>query len=84
MRQQFIPHEVSLQEFNMELRFGDGKRRSAHCVLQWEKYECSFRYLSGQVSQSCLDVGDHQLFPPLFFSRVKSFTQPDGWDEMLL
>uniref|UniRef100_F1KY64 F-box only protein 9 n=1 Tax=Ascaris suum TaxID=6253 RepID=F1KY64_ASCSU len=45
LRQHFIPHEVSLQEFNMELRFGDGKKRSAHCVLQWEKYDCCFQYL---------------------------------------
>ncbi|VDK49422.1 unnamed protein product [Anisakis simplex] len=84
IRQAYIPHEVSVQEFNLELRFGDGKRRSAHCVLQWEKYECSFRYLNGQISESSLDVADHQLFPPLLFSRVKSFAQPDGWDEQLM
>lgn len=79
----FVPHEVAQQEFDIELRFGDGKKRSPHCVLQWMKYDCRIVYLNGETSSSSLDVADKRYFPPLFFSRVKSFAQPDGWDEVL-
>lgn len=71
------------QEFNMKLRFGDGKKRRSHCVLQLEEYNCTITYLDGKVSHSTLDASDRQAYPPLFFSRVKSYAVPDSWDEVL-
>lgn len=72
------------QKFDMELHFGDGKKRRAHCVLQIFEYNCTITYLDGKMSHSCLDTTDHQAYPPLFFSRVKSYAVPEGYDEILV
>lgn len=79
----FIPHEIAKQEFDIELQFGGSKKRSPHCVLQWAKYDCQVTYLNGQTSNTSFDLVDKRYFPPLFFSRVRSFAQPDGWDNIL-
>uniref|UniRef100_A0AAF5RTZ2 F-box protein Hrt3/FBXO9 C-terminal domain-containing protein n=1 Tax=Wuchereria bancrofti TaxID=6293 RepID=A0AAF5RTZ2_WUCBA len=80
----FLPYEILDQKFEMELRFGDGMKRRAHCVLQIFEYNCTVTYLDGKVSYSCLDTTDHQACPPLFFSRVRSYAVPDGCDEILV
>ncbi|CAG9533664.1 unnamed protein product [Cercopithifilaria johnstoni] len=80
---QFVPYEIVDQKFDMKLHFGDGKKRRAHCVLQIFEYNCAITYLDGKVSHSCLDTTDRQAYPPLFFSRVKSYAVPEGYDEIL-
>ncbi|EFO28127.1 hypothetical protein LOAG_00361 [Loa loa] len=80
---QFLPYEIVDQKFDMELHFGDGKKRRVHCVLQIFEYNCTITYLDGKVSNSCLDTTDHQAYPPLFFSRVRSYAVPEGYDEIL-
>ncbi|KAK6112791.1 hypothetical protein QQG55_49055 [Brugia pahangi] len=80
----FLPYEILDQKFEMELHFGDGMKRRAHCVLQIFEYNCTVTYLDGKVSYSCLDTTDHQACPPLFFSRVRSYAVPDGCDEILV
>ncbi|KAM3727271.1 F-box only protein [Dirofilaria immitis] len=75
---QFLPYDIVDQKFDIKLHFGDGKKRRAHCVLQFFEYNCTITYLDGKVSHSCLDTTDHQAYPPLFFSRVKSYSVPGG------
>uniref|UniRef100_A0A915PMX1 F-box domain-containing protein n=1 Tax=Setaria digitata TaxID=48799 RepID=A0A915PMX1_9BILA len=80
---QFLPYDIVDQKLDMKLHFGDGKKRQAHCVLQFYEYNCTVTYLDGQVSYSALDTTDHQAYPPLFFSRVKSYAAAEGYDEIL-
>ncbi|VDD96783.1 unnamed protein product [Enterobius vermicularis] len=79
----YIPHEVAKQEFHIQLRFGGSKRRAPHCVLQWVKYDCKVTYLSGETSVTSFDLVDKRYFPLLFFSRVRSFAQPEHVDNIL-
>lgn len=71
------------QKFDMKLHFGDGKKRRAHCVLRIVEYNCTTTYSDGKVTHSFLDGNDHQAYPPLFFSRVKNYAVPEGYDEIL-
>lgn len=75
--------QVVDQTFDMKLHFGDGKKRRPHCVLQIFEYNCTITYLDGKVSHSNLDITDRQAYPPLLFSRVKSYAVPEGYDEIL-
>ncbi|VDM95670.1 unnamed protein product [Thelazia callipaeda] len=82
-RHQLLPYGVIDQKFDMKLHFGDGKKRQAHCVLHLNEYTCTVTYSNGEKSTNSLDTSDHQTYPPLFFSRVKSYSVPDGWDNIL-
>ncbi|VDK63429.1 unnamed protein product [Onchocerca ochengi] len=81
--QDCIAAQIVDQKFDMKLHFGDGKKRRAHCVLQLFEYSCTVTYSDGKVSHSYLDTTDHQAYPPLFFSRVKSYVVPEGYDKIL-
>ncbi|MFH4973555.1 hypothetical protein AB6A40_000264 [Gnathostoma spinigerum] len=73
----FIPHEVVEQEFNIELQFDEDSKRFSYRVLLWKKYECLIKYLSGNTMKDSLDVSNRENYPPLIFKRVKCFTQPE-------
>ncbi|VDN56878.1 unnamed protein product [Dracunculus medinensis] len=77
---EFFSHEIIDQKFYLELRFGSGRKRSAHCTLHWDKYDCTFTYLDGNVSTNSFNVNDRQAFPSFSFSRVKSFAIPEMRD----
>uniref|UniRef100_A0A0R3RSC6 FBO_C domain-containing protein n=1 Tax=Elaeophora elaphi TaxID=1147741 RepID=A0A0R3RSC6_9BILA len=65
----FSIREIVDRKLCMKLRFGDGKRRRAHCVLQIFEYNYTITYSDGKVSHSSLDTTDNEAYPPLFFSR---------------
>lgn len=51
-----------------------GKKK--HYQLKWTHYEMIFRNIkTGDERSTLLDVvNDHHVYPPLTFSRVKSYT----------
>jgi len=66
------PNDLMEHVFSLAVSISSVKRRR-HVQLSWSNYEVTARYRNGQTSTSKFDLCD-QKFPPLYFSRVKSFS----------
>jgi len=66
------PNDLMEHVFSLLLTINSIKRRH-HIQLAWSNYEVTARYRNGQTSTSKFDLCD-QNFPPIYFSRVKSFS----------
>ena len=56
-----------------ELKLRPHKKRR-HWTLHWSRYVISVAYVNGERQTTPVDVGAGSSFPPLFFSRVRSYT----------
>lgn len=68
-RESMAAYDVPDQEFSLELEI-KGKRNTQ---LTWAKYSTLIKYKNGRTAESDIDVSNSFNFPPLHFSRVKSY-----------
>lgn len=64
--------ENAEQTFHMELKIQNHNKKR-HVQLVWTYYAVYTRGRKGEESKCCFDLVTNR-FPPLWFSRVKSYT----------
>lgn len=67
-------HENGEQTFHLEFQILNGNNKRKHMQLVWKYYDIFIENKNGTVSKSGFDIVNSR-FPPLWFSRVKSYTK---------